>query len=165
MRTDVLMFRFSWLAVAVLVADQLTKLWALRTLVHGEIVLTPFFNFALAFNAGAAFGFLSGASGWQNFFFVAVAVVVGIVIVVMLRKLKPGDAQVAVALWLILGGAIGNLADRLRLGHVVDFLDFHLGGWHFWTFNVADSAITIGAILLILDSLGLRIGRARHPAA
>ncbi len=159
------MFRFSWLAVFVLVADQLSKLWAQRALVHGEVVLTPFFNFALAYNTGAAFGFLSGASGWQNFFFVAVAIAVGAVIIVMLRRLKPGDTLVAAALWLILGGAIGNLADRLRLGHVVDFLDFHLGGWHFWTFNVADSAITIGAALLILDSLGLRIGRARGPAS
>src|SRR3990172_5083019 len=151
------MFRFSWLAIFVLVADQLSKLWAVRVLPHGEIALAPFFNFALAYNTGAAFGFLSGASGWQNFFFVAIAIVVGTVIVVMLRRLKPDDTQVAVALWLILGGAIGNLADRLRFGHVVDFLDFHLGGWHFWTFNIADSAITIGAILLILDSLGLRI--------
>jgi signal peptidase II len=155
------MVRFSWLAVVVLIADQLSKLWAVRVLPHGEIVLAPFFNFSLAYNTGAAFGFLSGASGWQNLFFVAVAIVVGIVILVMLRRLKPGDTQVSVALWLILGGAIGNLADRLRLGHVVDFFDFHLGGWHFWTFNIADSAITIGAALLILDSFGFRLGGSR----
>jgi signal peptidase II len=82
----------------------------------------------------------------------------------MLRRLKPDETQVAAALWLILGGAAGNLIDRFRLGHVVDFLDFHIGAWHFPTFNIADSAITIGAILLILDSLGMRLwGRARAP--
>lgn len=159
------MFRFYWLAIVVVIADQLTKLWAVRALALEPITLAPVFNLALAYNTGAAFGFLSGASGWQNIFFIAVAAVVGAGILYMLRRLKPDETQVAAALWLILGGAAGNLMDRLRLGHVVDFLDFHIGAWHFPTFNVADSAITIGAMLLILDSFGVRLwGRARSPA-
>jgi signal peptidase II len=158
------MFRLSWLAIIVLIADQLTKLWAMRALALETITLAPVFNFALAYNTGAAFGFLSNASGWQNVFFIVVAVVVATGILYMLRRLKPDETQVAAALWLILGGAAGNLIDRFRLGHVVDFLDFHIGTWHFPTFNIADSAITIGAILLILDSLGMRLwGRARAP--
>ncbi len=164
LRTGALMFRYAWLAIIVLIADQLTKLWAVRALALEPITLAPVFNFALAYNTGAAFGFLSSASGWQNMFFIVVAALVGTGILYMLRRLKPDETQTATALWLILGGAAGNLIDRFRLGHVVDFLDFHIGAWHFPTFNIADSAITIGAILLILDSIGVRLwGRTRRP--
>lgn len=164
LRTGALMFRYAWLAIIVLIADQLTKLWAVRALALESITLAPVFNFALAYNTGAAFGFLSSASGWQNTFFIVVAALVGTGILYMLRRLKPDETQTATALWLILGGAAGNLIDRFRLGHVVDFLDFHIGAWHFPTFNIADSAITIGAILLILDSIGVRLwGRTRRP--
>lgn len=152
------MWRPLWIAVAVVMADQLSKAGALGYLTyHVPVPLLPFLNLTLVYNTGAAFGFLSNASGWQNLFFVAVAAVAVAVVLSMLRKLKPKDRQLAVALVLVLGGALGNLIDRLVHGYVVDFIDFYIGSWHFWTFNVADSAITIGAIVLLLDSLGIRV--------
>lgn len=155
-----MILKWSWIALLVLAVDQVSKLAALDYLNGTDITLTPFLNLVLAFNRGAAFGFLSNAGGWQNAFFVVVAIVVSGAIVVMLRQLKPGQSHVGVALMLVLGGAIGNVVDRLRLGHVVDFIDFHVRGWHWYTFNIADAAITIGAIILAVDALGL-IGRRR----
>jgi signal peptidase II len=143
------------------VADQATKLLALEYLRAGDVVLAPFFKFSLAFNTGAAFSFLASAGGWQNLFFVGIAIVVSIVILVMIRRLGSSDVQVAVALTLVLGGALGNVIDRVRLGYVVDFIDVHYQSWHWPTFNVADSAITIGAILLVLDALGIVLIRRR----
>lgn len=153
------MFKWWWIAVVVAVADQVSKYFALTRLQDGDVAAGPFLNFILAFNSGAAFGFLSDAGGWQNAFFVAIAIAVGVAIVFMLRQLKPGQGHIAVALMLVLGGAAGNLIDRLRFGHVVDFLDFYVGSWHWYTFNIADAAITIGAIVLALDALGVRFGR------
>lgn len=153
------MFRHLWISAVVVIADQLTKLLALEHLRRQEIELLPFFNLSLAFNTGAAFSFLADAGGWQNFFFVIVAFVVSVIILFMVRRLGANDLQVAVGLMLVLGGAIGNVIDRVRLGYVVDFLDFYYRAWHFPTFNVADSAITVGAVLLILDSLGITFRR------
>lgn len=155
------MFRWLWIAVLVCAADQATKLLALEHLRAGDIVLAPFFKFSLAFNTGAAFSFLASAGGWQNLFFVGIAIVVSIVILIMIRRLGSSDVQVAVALTLVLGGALGNLIDRMRLGYVVDFIDVHYQSWHWPTFNVADSAITVGAILLVLDALGIALIRRR----
>jgi signal peptidase II len=152
------MFRWLWLAVAVAVADQGTKLLALEYLRQGDVVLAPYLNLALAFNTGAAFSFLADAGGWQNLFFVGVAIVVTVVIFMMMRRLGASDTQVAVALTLVLGGAIGNVIDRVRLGYVVDFIDVYYRHWHWPTFNVADSAITVGAILLVLDAFGFTLG-------
>lgn len=157
------MFRWLWVAVLVGVADQATKFLALEYLRAGDVVLTSFFKFSLAFNTGAAFSFLASAGGWQNLFFVGVAIVVSLVILVMIRRLGSSDVQVAVALALVLGGALGNVIDRVRLGYVVDFIDVHYQSWHWPTFNVADSAITIGAILLVLDALGIVLIRRRTP--
>jgi len=157
------MFRFLWITVAVVIADQVTKYFALKHLMRSEMALTPFLNLALAFNTGAAFSFLSDAGGWQNFFFVGVAAVVSIIILFMIRRLGANDTQVAVALMLVLGGAAGNVIDRVRFGYVVDFIDIYYRTWHWPTFNVADSAITIGAVLLIMDSLGITF-RRRRPA-
>jgi signal peptidase II len=152
------MLRWLWLSVAVVVLDQLTKLAAVKYLVyHAEVNLLPFFNLTLRYNTGAAFGFLSSASGWQNIFFIAIALIAGGVIFFMLRGLSAGERWQALALTLILGGAIGNLIDRLIHGQVVDFIDFYLGSWHFWTFNIADAAISVGAALLVLEALGLGI--------
>lgn len=155
------MFKLSWIAIVVLVLDQWTKWLAVAHLTRGPIEVMPFFNLTLAYNSGAAFGFLSGASGWQNLFFVIVAFVVSIVILFMIKRLGANDVQVAVALMLILGGAAGNVIDRIMHGYVVDFVDLYFGSWHFWTFNIADAAITVGAVLLVLDSFGLGF-RKRH---
>jgi signal peptidase II len=155
------MIRMLWPAAAVWALDQATKLAALEGLSgRGAVELAPFFNLALAFNSGAAFSFLSGAGGWQNGFFAAVAALVSVAIVVMLRRLPVAERQTALALQLILGGAIGNLTDRLLRGFVIDFIDLYYGAWHWPTFNIADSAISIGAVLLVLDTLGLRLLRA-----
>ena len=153
------MFRFLWITLAIVIADQVTKYFALKHLLRSEIAIAPFLNFALAFNTGAAFSFLSDAGGWQNLFFVGVAAVVSVVILFMIRRLGANDLQVAVALMLVLGGAVGNVIDRVRYGYVVDFIDVYYQSWHWPTFNIADSAITIGAILLIMDALGITIRR------
>ena len=156
------MLRYLWIAGLVLVLDQASKLIALQSLPpHGGIELLPFLNLTLVYNTGAAFGFLSNAGGWQHLLFTGVAAVVSIAILVMVRRLGPKDIQVVIALMLVLGGALGNVADRLRLGHVVDFIDVYYRAWHWPAFNVADSAITIGAVLLVLDALGVKLGRNR----
>jgi signal peptidase II len=142
----------AWLALAacVVLLDQATK-WAITGAMRpGEArALAPFFNLVLTFNRGAAFSFLSDAGGWQREFFIAVALIATVIILVLLWR---SSAQLYRAgLTLILGGALGNLWDRMVLGQVVDFLDFHALGWHWPAFNVADSAITLGAALIILD--------------
>jgi signal peptidase II len=149
------MFKFWLIAVVVVIVDQLSKLWAVKNLLRGSIELTSFLNLYLVFNSGAAFGFLGGASGWQNLLFVGIAILVSFVIIMMAKRLGANDLQVLTGLMLILGGAIGNLIDRIRQGYVVDFVDFHYQDWHWPAFNVADSAITVGAVLLVLDALGI----------
>ena len=140
------------LALVVLVLDIATKRWVESFLLHGQqIPLTGFFNLVLTYNAGAAFSFLSDASGWQRWFFSAIAASASGLIIYLLRK-HAADKLFCMALSLILGGALGNLWDRITLGHVVDFLDFHVSNYHWPAFNVADSAIFLGAMLLILDS-------------
>ena len=144
-----------WLALAVLLAlaDQASKSAVSSGLHLGEVrEMTSFFNLVLAHNRGAAFSFLSDAGGWQRMLFIAIAALATAVIVAMLLR-HSGERLYCAGLALILGGALGNLWDRIALGYVVDFLDFHAFGWHFWAFNLADSAITVGAGLLILDSL------------
>ena len=146
------MLGYVLIAVAVFALDQWTKLLAVRHLAQASVHLTGFLNLVLVYNRGAAFGFLSNADGWQNAFFIAVAVVIVAAIMVFLIRGGRRDRLTAIALMLILGGAAGNLADRVRLGEVVDFIDFHIGAWHWYTFNLADSAITIGAALLGIDA-------------
>jgi signal peptidase II len=142
------------IAAAVLIADFVTKRWIEAVLAPGDVVpVTGFFNLVLTFNTGAAFSFLAGASGWQREFFIGVAVVAAGLIAWLLVKHR-GERLFCAALGLILGGALGNLWDRIALGHVVDFLDFHAAGYHWPAFNVADSAITCGAALLIWDAFG-----------
>jgi signal peptidase II len=150
-----------WLALAALLAlaDQASKRAISATLGMGEARgITPFFNLVLAHNRGAAFSFLSDAGGWQRALFIVIAVLATALIVVMLAR-HSGERLFSAGLALILGGALGNLWDRIALGYVVDFLDFHAFGWHFWAFNLADSAITVGAGLLILDGLLSGAGR------
>ena len=143
-----------WFAVAaaIIVADRVTKLVVLEAFAPGErLQLTGFFNLVLVFNKGAAFSFLAGASGWQTPVFATISTVAAVVLSVLIVR-HSGNRLLCAALALMLGGALGNLWDRLEWGHVVDFLDFHAAGWHWPAFNVADSAITIGAVVLILES-------------
>jgi signal peptidase II len=148
------------LALILLIADQFTKVLILGYYQLGDSTLvTSFFNIVRVHNSGAAFSFLASASGWQRWFFTAVGVGAAVFIVYMLRS-HPGQKLFSFALACILGGAIGNVIDRLLHGYVVDFLDFHYAGTHFPAFNIADSAISVGAACLILDEL-LRVRRAR----
>ncbi|MGB9988612.1 signal peptidase II [Pseudoduganella rhizocola] len=145
-----------WLGIAavVILFDQLSKITISKLFVYGEEkVITSFFNLVLAYNRGAAFSFLSNESGWQRYFFTAIGIGAALYIVYLLRK-HSGQRLFCWALALILGGAIGNVIDRLVYGHVIDFLDFHWSGiGHFPAFNIADSAICVGAALFILDEL------------
>ena len=151
-----------WLALSelVVVLDQSSKFAVSRVLSYGErIEITPFFNLLLVHNRGAAFSFLAGASGWQRELFIGIAVIASAWIVHLLRK-YPRQTLFCFALSLILGGAIGNVIDRVLLDAVVDFLDFHAFGWHWPAFNVADSAITCGAALLVWESVRPAAGQA-----
>jgi signal peptidase II len=147
------------LAVVVLLADQFTKILILGHYQLGDsTMVTSFFNVVRVHNAGAAFSFLSDASGWQRWLFIGIGAVAMVLIVWMLRS-NPTQRLFSAALTLILGGAMGNVLDRLLYGYVVDFIDVHWAGWHFPAFNVADSAISLGAAALILDEL-LRVRRS-----
>jgi signal peptidase II len=119
---------------------------------YQTIEVMPHFNFTLAYNYGAAFSFLADAGGWQRWFFTGLAAVFSVVISVWIARLKPTAKLEAISLSLILGGAVGNLIDRLLFGYVIDFLDIYYGSYHWPAFNIADSAICVGAVLLILDS-------------
>lgn len=146
-------WRFWWLALLVLVADQLTKVWVIQSFSLGEsIQLLPVFNFTYARNYGAAFSFLGDAGGWQRWLFTLIAVVVSVVLSVWLARLQRPQWKLSLALVLIVAGAIGNLIDRSLYGYVVDFLHVYYQEWHYPVFNIADCAITIGAALLIWDS-------------
>ena len=143
-----------WLALSALIVilDQLTKFAVSRTFaLYESLEVTPFFNIVLVRNRGAAFSFLSDAGGWQREFFIVVAIAASTWIAVLLRK-YPDQKLFCLALSLILGGAVGNVIDRVLVGAVVDFLDFHAFGFHWPAFNVADMAISCGAILLIWDA-------------
>jgi signal peptidase II len=150
--------RWFALAAIVVVLDYVTKLAVLGRFAPGEsLPLAPFFNLVLVFNKGAAFSLLAAAPGWQTLFFAGIAAIASVVIGVLIVK-NPGKTLFCAGLSLILGGALGNLYDRLVYGQVVDFLDFHAAGWHWPAFNVADSAITVGAGILIVESFLHREG-------
>ena len=143
--------RWLWVALAVIVADQLTKAVVVAAFAGGgSRAVTSWFMLVLTYNTGAAFSFLATASGWQRWVLAAIAAAAAILIVILLRR--GGSTLYRAGLALVLGGALGNLIDRLVLGKVVDFLLFHYAEWAYPAFNVADSAITAGAALLILDS-------------
>src|SRR3954462_4357051 len=145
--------RWFGVAAAMGLADQLVKGAVLARFAPGEALqATPFFNIVLVFNKGAAFSFLAREAGWQTPVLVTFALLASVVVAVLIVR-NPGKTLFCGSLAAILGGALGNAIDRLRFGYVVDFLDFHAFGWHWPAFNVADSAITVGAVLLILDGL------------
>ena len=143
-----------WLSLAglIIVFDQITKLWISSLFIYGESLrVTSFFNLVLAHNSGAAFSFLNDAGGWQRWMFSVIALVAAVWIVRLLSR-HVQQKMFCLALALVLGGALGNLIDRVAYGYVVDFLDFYWADYHFPAFNVADSAISVGAALLLLDS-------------
>ncbi len=143
-----------WITVVVFVLDQVTKAFFQSELtMYQQIEVIPdLFSWTLAYNTGAAFSFLADSSGWQRWLFALIAVAVSVVLLVWLKRLKRGETWLAIALALVLGGALGNLYDRMVLGHVVDFILVHWQDrWRFPAFNLADSAITVGAIMLALD--------------
>lgn len=145
-----------WLGISVLVifVDQLTKYLAEAKLVYNDpVAVLPSFNFTLLYNTGAAFSFLSQAGGWQRWFFVMVSFAASVGLVYWLRRLRSDQWILAIALSLILGGAVGNLIDRLLLGHVIDFIQLYYRSFYWPAFNIADSAITVGAVLLVWDGL------------
>ena len=162
-------FWMRWLAISVIVMlfDQATKYAITASFQYNESkVILPFFNLVLAHNTGAAFSFLAGASGWQREFFIVVSVVISAVLLWMLRQ-NHANRLLATALALVLGGAFGNLVDRVLLGHVVDFIQLHAFGYAWPAFNVADSAICVGAALLIWDSFrkpSPNGGTAKNPS-
>ena len=145
--------KWLWLSALVVFLDQVTKLLATHSLqLHTPLAVLPGFNLTLMHNTGAAFSMLSQAGGWQRWFFILLTVIVSIAIVIWLQNLQRHRRWMACCLALILGGALGNLCDRVILGYVVDFIDVYYHDLHWPAFNIADSAITIGAIMLIIDS-------------
>ncbi len=143
-----------WLSLAVVVLDQASKFWIMAAFEDYEVLtIWPVFNLTLVYNTGAAFSFLSDAGGWQRWFFAAIAVVLVVVMTVWLSRLRDNERWTAVGLAMVIGGAVGNLIDRIWLGKVVDFLQWHWEDWYFPSFNLADSAITLGVALLLIDGL------------
>ena len=150
--------RLKWLGLSLLalILDQLSKLVVVNSMqLYQSIPITSFFKLTYVRNTGAAFSFLSDAGGWQRWFFAGLAILISMIIAVWLTRLKQHETLLAVALSLVLGGAIGNLIDRLAYGYVIDFLDVYYQTWHWPAFNVADSAITLGVMLMLLESFGL----------
>lgn len=148
------MLRWLWLSLMVVVLDQASKQLIVSSFMLHEILeLLPLFNLTLTYNEGAAFSFLSDQAGWQRWFLSGVAVVVTLVMILWLRGLKQHERLTAISLGLIIGGAVGNLIDRVLFGHVIDFLDFYIGQYHWPAFNVADSAISIGVAIMLYEIL------------
>ena len=159
------MMRFLWLSLAVILLDQVTKLWidGSFTLHERVPVIAGFFDLMLAYNEGAAFSFLANQDGWQRWFFALLSSVISIVLLVWLRRLPLSHRWTALAISLVIGGAIGNLIDRVAYGHVVDFLLFYIDPWYWPAFNIADSAISVGVVTLIITEL-FDLDRKREAA-
>ncbi|MGD2119299.1 MAG: signal peptidase II [Chromatiales bacterium] len=148
------MLRWLLLSLLVIALDQASKIWVENSFeLYERLPLTGFFNLTLVYNQGAAFSFLADAGGWQRWFFTILAVVISAVLIGWLRRLQSHETLLAVSLALLIGGALGNLIDRIAYGHVIDFLDVYYQQWHWPAFNLADSAITLGVILFIWDAL------------
>ena len=161
---EVGMLKWLWLSALAIVLDQASKLAVDSTMqLYESIPLMPYFNLTYVHNTGAAFSFLSEAGGWQRWFFAALAFIISAVLSVWLARLQKHETLLAIALSLVLGGAIGNLIDRLAYGYVIDFLDIYYNNWHWPAFNIADSAITLGVGLMLAESFGL--GKAKEADA
>lgn len=154
------MLRWLWLSLLVIGLDQVSKQLAESSMmVFERVAVIPFLNMTLAYNEGAAFSFLSDQGGWQRWLFAGLAIVVTLILVGWLRRLK-SEKILAVSLSLVIGGAVGNLIDRLLYGHVIDFIDLYYQQWHWPAFNIADSAISVGVVLMLLDAF-LEKGESR----
>jgi signal peptidase II len=142
-----------WLSLLVVIVDQLTKVWVSATLpIHQPVPVMPWLNLTLLHNTGAAFSFLAEEGGWQRWFLAGLAILVSGIIIAWLTHLNRAQRWTACALALVLGGAVGNVIDRIIYGHVIDFIDFYYNHWHWPAFNLADSAISIGAVMLLIDA-------------
>ncbi len=154
------MLKCLWLSLIVLILDQWSKIVIDGSMrLYESIAVIPGFNLTYVHNTGAAFSFLSEAGGWQRWFFAAMALIISIILTVWLYRLKEHQTLLAVALALILGGAIGNLIDRVAYGYVIDFLDVYYQTWHWPAFNIADSAICVGVFLMVLESFGVGVNK------
>lgn len=160
------MLKWLWLSLLTVALDQGSKIAVDNGMqLYESIPLLPFFNLTYVHNTGAAFSFLSEAGGWQRWFFAALALTISMVLGVWLTRLQKHETFLAIALSLVLGGAIGNLIDRLIYGYVIDFLDVYYGAWHWPAFNIADSAITLGVALMFLESLGVGRGQIQDTSS
>jgi signal peptidase II len=158
------MLKWLWLSVLTLVLDQSSKLLIVDSMhLYESITVLPYFNLTYVHNTGAAFSLLSEAGGWQRWLFAALAIIISIVLSIWLARLQKHETLLAVALTLVLGGAIGNLVDRLIYGYVIDFIDIYYHNWHWPAFNIADSAITIGVVLMLLENFGVGKGSESQP--
>ncbi|OQK17990.1 signal peptidase II [Methyloprofundus sedimenti] len=147
------MMKWLWLSVLAVILDQLSKIWIASNMnLYQSMPVFPGFNITYVHNFGAAFSFLSEAGGWQRWFFALLAASISVGIVIWLKRLKPEETLSAISLGLILGGAIGNLIDRVIYGYVIDFFDVYYQVWHWPVFNIADSAITLGVALMLYES-------------
>lgn len=150
------LLKWLWLSLLALILDQISKLAIVGSMeLYQSIPMMPCVNLTYVHNTGAAFSFLSEAGGWQRWFFASLAAVISVVITIWIARLKQHETLLAVALALVLGGAVGNLIDRLAYGYVIDFIDVYIETWHWPAFNIADSAITIGVVLMLVDSFEL----------
>jgi len=160
------MLKWIWLAVVVVVFDQLTKYIASTSLeMFQPVAVMPMFNWTLMHNTGAAFSFLADAGGWQRWFFAVIAVVVSVVIFLWIKRLEQHEKWQAIALALILGGAIGNVIDRIWLGYVVDFIQVYYQQWYWPAFNIADSAISIGVAMIIIESIREHLSERKNSTS
>jgi signal peptidase II len=149
--------RWLWLSILIFILDQWSKSFIVHHFYVGEFYsLTPFLNIAPSINTGASFSFLAQAGGWQRWFFIILTMIVCVLLLNWLIKLPKDKRFQSCALSLLLGGALGNFWDRVHLGYVNDFIDFHLGNWHFATFNIADSAISVGVMMLMVSMIFVR---------
>ncbi len=156
------MLKWLWLSAAALILDQITKLAIVEHMsLYQSIPVTTFFSLTYVHNTGAAFSLLSDAGGWQRLLFAGLAAVVSVVIVVWITRLQKHETLMAVSLSLVLGGAIGNLIDRIAYGYVIDFLDVYYQTLHWPAFNIADSAICLGVFLMLLESMGVGQSEAK----
>ena len=150
------MLKWLWLSLITLILDQWSKITIDKSMqLYESIPVSPYFNLTYVHNTGAAFSFLSEAGGWQRWFFAIMAIIISAILAVWLYRLKKHETLLAIALALVLGGAIGNLTDRLIYGYVIDFFDVYYQNWHFPAFNIADSAISLGVFLMLLESFGV----------